>query len=296
MEQSVKENYIKAGKISAEILEYGRSLIKKENSLLDVCNKIEEKIISLKAEPAFPAQISCNEIAAHFCPLKDDTIIFGEQLASLDIGVHVNGCIGDTALTVDLSNSYPDLVRASREALNEAIKIVQIGTTLGEIGKVIQETIESFNFKPVKNLSGHGLGSYNIHDKPAVPNYDNKDSTKLEKGMVIAIEPFATNGIGLIEEKGSPSIFSLLGKKPTRIGFVRNVQKDIEKLNGLPFTKRWLASNFSDAKVDYALKQFKQLGILGEYPPLVEKTNGFVSQAEHSLLIDDKVIVLTKKS
>ena len=103
MEESVKNDYIKAGKIAAEALEYGKSLIKKGNIIVDVCNKVDEKIVSLGAEPAFPSQISCNEIAAHFCPLKDDKTVFDEQLVSLDVGAHVNGCIGENAVTVDLS-------------------------------------------------------------------------------------------------------------------------------------------------------------------------------------------------
>jgi len=86
----------------------------------------------------------------------------------------------------------------------------------------------------------------------------------------------------------------LIGKKSVRIGFVRNIQKEIEKLNGLPFTTRWLTKKFSSAQVKFALNQFKQLEILKEYPPLVEKQDGLVSQAEHSLLVDDVVVVLTE--
>ncbi len=289
-----QDDYIKAGRIAAEVREYGKSLIKKDSLLLGVTENIEGKIKSLGAEPAFPVQLSCNEIAAHFCPEKDDKTIFEDQLVCLDVGVHVNGFIGDCACSVDLSGKNSELVKASEEALKEATKLLQIGARLGEIGKTINQTIESFGFKPVRNLSGHGLSQWNIHDKPTVPNYDNEDSTELKKGMVIAIEPFATNGIGLIEEKGDPSVFTLTGKKSVRIGFVRNIQKEIEKLNGLPFTTRWLIQKFSEGQVKYALNQLKLLDILHEYPPLVEKQKGLVSQAENSFLIDDDIVCLTK--
>src|SRR3989339_1929737 len=121
MDEEIKQNYIKAGRISAEVLEYGKSLIKKGNSLLETTELIEKKIFELDAKPAFPVQISCNEIAAHFCPEEDDKTIFEEQLASLDLGIHVDGFIADTAVTVDLSGSYSDLLKASEEALKEAI-------------------------------------------------------------------------------------------------------------------------------------------------------------------------------
>ena len=286
--------YRKAGKITVEVREYGKSLIKKSSSLLEVADKIEKKISELGAEPAFPVQISCDDIAAHYCPEEDDKSAFEEQLASLDAGIHVDGFIADTAVTVDLSGKYSDLVKSSEEALKEAIKIIQIGTPLNEIGRTIQETIESFGFKPIRNLTGHGLDEYNVHSFPTVPNFDNKDTTPLEKGMVIAVEPFATPGVGMIHEKGDASVFDMVGKKAVRTGFVRDIQKEIEKYNGLPFTTRWLSRKFSEPKVRYALNQFRQLGILRSYPPLVERSNAVVSQAEHTLLIDDKVEILTE--
>ncbi len=293
MEPEIIEEYKKAGKIAAQALAYGKELIKKDAKVLDVCNKIEEKIVSLGALPAFPVQISMDSIAAHYCPEDDDETKFSDQLVSLDVGVHIDGFIGDNACSVDLSGENSELVKASEEGLKAAIEKVKLGVKLSEIGKAIEDAITSFGFKPVRNLSGHGLDSYNIHSLPTIPNFDTKEDKVLDKG-VIAIEPFATNGAGMIHEKGDPSVFSLIGRKSVRVSFVRNIQKEIEKLNGLPFTTRWLTKKFSSAQVKYALNQFKQLGILKEYPPLVEKQDGLVSQAEHSLLIlDTEVLVLT---
>ncbi len=288
------KNYKKAGKIAAEVLAYGKDLIKKDRLVLDVANQIEAKIFELNAKPAFPVQLSMNEIAAHYCPEDNDNSVFSDQLVSLDVGVHIDGCIGDTACTVDLSGKNSDLVKAAEEALKAAIEVVKVGVELKDIGKSIETAITNYGFNPVKNLSGHGLDLYNIHSKPSIPNFNTKDSTKLEKRKVIAIEPFATNGIGLIGEKGDASVFSLIGKKSVRIGFVRDILKQIESYNGLPFTTRWLTKKFSEGQVRYALNQLKLLEILREHPPLVEKENGLVSQAEHSLLIDDEIIVLTK--
>jgi len=293
MEQEIIEKYKEAGKIAAEALAFGKGLIVKGGSVLDVCDKVEEKIVSLGGEIAFPAQVSMDSIAAHYCPEEDDELKFSDQLVSLDVGVHVDGFIGDNACSVDLSGGNSDLVKASEEALKAAIDTVKVGVKLSSIGKAIEDAITSLGFKPVRNLSGHGLDSYNIHCSPTIPNFDTKDDLVLEKG-VIAIEPFATNGNGMIYEKGEPSVFGLVGHKSVRVGFVRNIQKEIEKLNGLPFTTRWLSRKFSSGQVKYAFNQFKQLEILKEYPPLVEKTDGLVSQAEHSLLVDDEVVVLTK--
>ena len=295
MDSETIQNFIEAGKISAEALEYGKSLIKKGNSLLEATELIEKKIFELGGKPAFPVQISCNEIAAHFCAEEEDNTIFKDQVVCLDLGVHVNGAIGDNAYTIDLSGKYSDLVKAAQKALEEALKIVNVGTELRAIGKVINDAIASYGYSPVKNLSGHGLDLYEIHTKPTVPNFDDGNKFVLRKGMTFAIEPFSTNGSGFVHESGLPSVFMLEHKKPVRSPITREVLKEIESYEGLPFAKRWLTRKFG-AKANFALREMSQLGMLHEFPPLVEISKGMVAQAEHSILIDDEgeIIVLTK--
>ncbi len=295
MDEESKQNYIRAGKISAQVLEFGKSLLKKGNSLLDATEKVEKKIHELGGKPAFPAQISCNEIAAHFCPEDEDKTVFDSQVVSLDIGINIEGVITDSACTVDLSGSYADLVKASQKALDEALNVINAGVELRQIGRVINDAISSYGYVPIRNLSGHGLGLYNIHDEPTIPNIDNGDKTTLKKGMVFAIEPFATTGAGMVHESGLATVFMLEHKKPVRSQITREILREIETYDGLPFAKRWLTRKFG-AKANFAFRELTQLGILHQFPPLVEINKGIVSQAEHSVLIDDKgeVIVYTK--
>ncbi|MBW2993221.1 type II methionyl aminopeptidase [Candidatus Woesearchaeota archaeon] len=294
MEQEVLEKLKKAGKIAAEALEFARWLVKPGVLVVEVCDKVEEKIRRLEAEPAFPVQISMNDIAAHFCPESDDKAEFSDQLVSIDVGVHVDGWVGgDTALTIDLSKKNEELVKASRDALNNAIRIIKPGVKLREIGAVIHDTITDYGFSPVRNLSGHGLGEWSVHERPSIPNYDNGDNTELKEDDLIAVEPFATNGAGIIYESSPATVFALVNKKPVRLPMVRRVLKEIEKLNGLPFTTRWLTKKFSSsAKI--AIVQMARQDIIKEYPPLIDKNHGLVSQAEHSLIVRDKPIILTK--
>ncbi len=288
------EDWKKACKIAAQALEYGKGLIKKGSNLLDVAKKTDEKIISLGGEIAFPSQISMNQIAAHFCPTKNNNPVLDNQIAKLDVGVHVNGFIGDNACTVDLSGENRKLVKASRDALNNAVKIIKPGITLSEIGREIQETIMNYGFAPVRNLSGHGLGKFDVHTKPTIPNYDNGDETEIKKGDIFAIEPFATNGYGVVIETANPTVFSLAQKKPVRDMTTRQVLKEIENYKGLPFAKWWLEEKFPLFRVNLALRQLENLGIIKGYPPLADRENGLVSQAEHTILVDEKAIVLTK--
>jgi methionyl aminopeptidase len=294
MDNAIKEKYIRAGKIAAEAREYGASLIKEGSSLLDVTEAVEKKIIELGGEFAFPPQISLNETAAHYCAEPEDKVVFKKgDLVKLDVGVMIDGYIGDTAVTVNLGN-HDKLVEASREALNNAIKKIRPGVTISEIGKAIHETIVSYGYSPVKNLSGHGLSQYVFHDRPSIPNFDTGDKTKLEKGSVIAIEPFASNGSGVIYESGAGNIFSQVNKKPVRNIMTREILREIEQYRAMPFTTRWLTRKFHPGKVNFALRELLQLEIIRAYPPLPDMGKGLISQAEHTIIVDDKPIVTTQ--
>ena len=287
-------DYIKAGEIAGKARDYGASLIIVGASMVEIADKIEKKIKELGGNIAFPAQMSINDIAAHQMPMMGQDVIFKEgDLVCLDVGAEYNGAIGDTARTIDLGDNE-DLVKASREALNEALKLVKPGVEIREIGKKIHEIITSYGFSPIKNLSGHGVDYYKIHTKPSMPNYDNGDTTKLVEGQTIAIEPFASKGRGMIYESGSPGIFMLKTKKPVRGPFTRKVLKEIEKFNGLPFAPRWLLDKFSKAQILIAFREMRQLKILEEFPSLVDMGHGLVSQAEHTMIVRDELIVTTK--
>ena len=287
------KDWIKAGEIASEALEYGKDLIKKDKSVLEIVESVEAKIFQLGGKPAFPTNISINEIAAHYSPVKDDFSIKESDIVKLDVGVHVNGAIGDNAVTV---GNNKELIEASREALNEAIKIIQIGTKLRDIGRVIDKTISSYGFKSIKNLTGHSIDIYEQHAGLSVPNYDDGNKSELKKGMVIAVEPFATTGIGLIEEGKDSGIFRLEKVKNVRTDMSREILNFIiEEYRTLPFTKRWLLKKFPEFKVNFALNNLQKEGILDQYKQLPERGKGLVSQAEHTLLIDDKIKILTKR-
>ena len=295
MDKKEIEKYEKAGKIAAEALNYGKGLIKKGDSLLEVTDKIEGFILKKGGGIAFPSQMSLNHVAAHFYPDADDNTVFEDQVVKLDVGVHVDGFIGDTALTVDLSGDHGELVKASRDALNKAIKVVRAGVTIGEIGEVIQGTISGYGFAPVRNLSGHGLDEYDVHSPPTIPNTATGDKTKLEEGQVIAIEPFASTGVGVVVETSNATLFQMIGHRPVRENVTREVLKYIEQYKHLPFAKRWLLRKFPPLKVNFALKRLLNNDVIRDFPPLADKAKGIVSQAEHTLLVEkNKARVLTK--
>ncbi len=285
LEESDLADWRKAGQISAEALDYGMKLIKKGSLLVEVCDAVDAKIIELGAKPSFPAQISVDHIAAHYCPEAGDKLVLDSQVCKLDVGACFNGAMGDNAATIDLNGKYADLVAASEKALAAAIKVVKAGVSLGEVGRAIREAIASYGFSPIRNLSGHGLGKFEIHTKPTVPNFDNGDKTQLQENEVIAIEPFATTGKGIIYESSSPEVFMQVLDKQTRDTSVRKILEKIRGFENMPFAKRWLLKEFPAIKVALALKILGQQGIIQSFPPLIEEAKGIVSQAEKTILV-----------
>ena len=293
MDQTIINHYLKAGKIASECLQYGKSLIKPGASVKDILIKVEHKIIEKGGSLAFPTQISLNEFAAHSCSDLNDTTILKDQVVKLDLGVHIEGCIADTALTVDLSGKYGNLVKASQEALDNALKIVKPGVSLNEIGKVIHDTITKHGFTPVRNLYGHGLGAYEIHTSPSVPNYDNGNKNVLKEGQVIAIEPFASTGSGMVQESSPATVFTLIKDSGVRDPITRSVLMEIKKQKGLPFAKRWLDEKFGN-KTNFALRQLETAECIHAHPPLFDSARGMVSQAEHSVIVLKEPLVFTR--
>lgn len=296
MDKETFEAYVKAGKIAAKARDYGASLIKVGANLLEVTDKIEKRIVELGGEFAFPPQISLNDIAAHYYPSDDDKTVFKEgDVVKLDVGVHINGFVGDTAVTIVLSDDakLKLLEEASREALNSALRIIKPGVTLGEIGRTIHDEIAKRGFSPIRNLSGHGLDRFVIHDAPSIPNFDTGSQEKLEEDQVIAIEPFASTGAGIIYESSNPTLFSLVGKKPTRSPLTREVLRDLEEYNELPFSMRWVAKKHGIGKAGFAIRDLRHINALREYPPLPDKAHGIVSQAEHTVIVRDKPVITT---
>jgi len=287
------QDLLKAGRIAAQALEYGRKQVKKSATILGGSEKVEEKIFQLGGQLAFPVNMSCDTIAAHYAAAPNDTTVLNEQVLKLDVGVSINGWIGDNAVTIDLSGQHDDLVKASREALNKVIKLLKPGITLHEIGSTVEETITGMGFQPIRNLSGHELGKYIVHTGISIPSYASGEMTPLKEGMIIAVEPFATRGKGVIKEQGTAEIFSVKEYRPLRVGFVRDILNYCQQhYKFMPFSRRALLAKFTLPQVNYALSTLKINGILREYPPLVEK--GLVSQAEHSMIIEkDKARVLT---
>jgi methionyl aminopeptidase len=141
----------------------------------------------------FPGQIctSVNAEVVHGIPSPQRKILRGD-IVSVDIGVVHNGFIGDTATTVMVGVTDPEVIRlisVAEEALLAGIKQARSGNRLGDVSNAIETVVKRAGFAVVKDFVGHGVGR-SMHEDPQIPNYGPAGrGPKLKSGMTLAIEP-----------------------------------------------------------------------------------------------------------
>jgi methionyl aminopeptidase len=263
----------------------------------DVCQGVEDDIRRQGGALAFPAQCSRNEVAAHDCPSPDDDRVFGEgDLAKLDLGVHIDGWVVDTAVTVNVGDRPENrpLIDGARAALEAAIAQAGPGVAIVRLSQAIAATLRGYGVRPIRNLCGHHVGRWTVHCPPPVPNVPDGSDDRLAIGGVLAIEPFATDGGGVAAERGKAEVFRVAPGQEDGIPIEPAVAQCFRELRGLPFSRRDLKA-FPRPLVEATLTLLTSQGRLAAYPPLVETMGGRVAQAEHSLLVGpDGVEVLTR--
>ncbi|MEM2025239.1 MAG: type II methionyl aminopeptidase [Desulfurococcaceae archaeon] len=296
LDEASLKSLIAAGKIAKEAREYSQRLVKPGVKLLDLAVNIENYIKEWGGGLAFPVNIGVNSVAAHYTPVfNDDLTVPDGSVVKIDIGVHVDGYIADTAITVSLSPAHNRLVEATSSALERALRAISPGMRALEIGRAIEESIKSAGFKPIQNLGGHGIERYSIHSGVVIPNYrDFLCRHRLVPG-VYAIEPFATNGVGLVKEVGTVTIYALKSLDREASPLAKTVYNLInQERRGLPFAPRWYINRVLDlVSFNTALAHLDKAGCLKEYPVLVERGGGAVAQFEHTVVVTEREVIVT---
>ena len=314
------EKYEKAGKIAAKVRKQAAKKATAGMKVIDLIDWIESEIKSTGAGLSFPCNVSINQIAAHYTsPPGDDTVFCEGDIVKIDLGAEVDGYVSDTAVTVIIEGDNADLVDddgnplkmpgrlddgnpivsedeieerraiidASSSALENVISIIKDGVSLEEIGCVVQETMNSKGYNPIVNLSGHSLEQYNLHAGLSIPNYPEKSSVVLKEGDHVAIEPFATNGVGMVNDIPSHYIYSYLRTRPLRQPDATKLLKRIrEDFTYFPFAQRHLLEGYDEHSLNRAMRPLITSRSIYPYNALKEKTDGMVAQTEHTIIVE----------
>ncbi len=294
MEEKEKKKWLWVGKIAKKTLARAIDLVHEDMPVLELAEKLEDYIRNYAA-PAFPVNISVNHVAAHYSPgVNDSSVIPAKSIVKVDVGVHKEGYIADAAISIALTSEYEDLLKASFEALVNAEKTLKAGVKTGFVGAVIEETILSYGFKPIKNLTGHKISRFNLHAGKSIPNTKTIFSSKVEEDEVYAVEPFATDGAGYVVELSEGYIYRLTSARRTGDKQVDRYLRDMwRRFKTLPFSERWVARFIGEEKAKIVLSTLLKKKIVTVYPVLVEKKGGLVSQFEDTVIITEKNALIT---
>lgn len=260
-------DYRHAAETHRQVRQWAQKNVKPGMSLTEIANGIEDSVRRLVghdglaegdaivAGMGFPTGLNLDRIAAHYSPnFGNKTILQESNVMKVDIGVHVNGKIVDSAFTMAFDPTYDNLLEAVKEATNTGIREAGIDVRLGELGGYIQETMESYEceiggktypIKAIRNLTGHTILPYSIHGTKSVPIVGGTgDTTKMEEGDVFAIETFGSTGNGHVHDEGEVSHYALRSDAPKvdlRLSSAKSLLSVIKKNFGtIPFCRRYL--------------------------------------------------------
>lgn len=272
---------------------------------------------------AFPVGVNINNIVAHdskTTAIKDDrTFVLGD-VVKVDIGVHINGRIIDSAFTHIVSNSagisdpdsyYNTVLEASRDSVFSTIKMAGPDQSLYELSENIEEIIESYEIdlagntipiRAVEGIGGHNILKHQIHGGKlilCVPDEELQGDLRMEEDEVYAIETYASTGIGHITQNDTMAQCThFMEMDHESIENNKNITKNFKKQfrrlpfykwlqtrNGLPFSSSWLQDKNVDKipKMSKAFKMGIETGQMVAYPPLNDEPNSVVAQFEHTI-------------
>ncbi len=286
------ESLRKAGEIAKQVKQELKPSIKIGAKAREIILMAESKIKELGGACAFPVNLSVNNVAAHYTsPLKDDNLILQEgDIVKIDLGVHVEGWLVDTAFTVSFNDSEraENIIQATQVALEAAKMMAKPGVNTQKIGKKIEEIVKGFNYNPIKELGGHQIERWVVHGTKPLPDLGNQGGALMEEGDIFGVEIFASTGLGSIHRTNAAYIYELnplVGRVPLRrknskklLGFINKNYKT------LPFAERWLAEEF-EFGLTFGLQELIQQGKLSPHYVLVEKKGELVAQSEETILI-----------
>jgi methionyl aminopeptidase len=293
MEPEALEAYKKAGKICGAARDYGAGLIKDGARAVDIAEAVEKKIRELGGGLAFQTTINLNDVAAHYAPLLGDSLtIKAADYVKLDCGVHIDGWIADTAITIRPAGR-DRLIECSEKMLAVALPMFRPGTVIDEISAAMEDVAKEFKFKPVANLTGHSLERWTVHGGIVIPCVRGSAPKVLSEGEVYGIEPFVTTGKGMVKDSPPPTIFRWIADRPQRDMTAKRLlitaKSDWQRL---PFAKRWAQEKFGN--VDLVLNRLVKDGSLWAYNTLKEISGKPVAQTEHTVIVGDKPVVITR--
>lgn len=290
LDEEALESYVRAGRIAASIIRDASRIVWEGRRRIDVCEEVERLIVERGGKPAFPCNLCLDEVAAHFTsPTGDEDRIPEGSLVKLDVGVHIDGFIADTAVTLCFDDRYEPLAEAVEEALEKAVKAMKPGVKVSEVGRIVERVLRGRGFRPIENLMGHQVDRFNLHAGLSIPNVA-VGSGRIRDGCVYAVEPFGTvrEASGLVKSGRETYIFRCLTARRVKDeDSSRLLRRLWSNFRSLPFAERWVLNwRVEGIEVEKVWSRLKRNPkVIFGYPVLVEARRGVVAQSEWTVAI-----------
>ncbi len=192
-----------AGQLVGQVLLELRNMVEPGMTTLEVNDAADRMIRDAGAYPTFKGY---NGFPFSICASVNEQVVHGfpstyelqeGDIFSIDVGVTLDGFVGDTATTIPVgtvSEERLKLIRVAEECLELAIAQCRVGNHVGDIGWAVQSYAEAHGYSIVREYVGHGIGR-RMHEDPQIPNYGKPGKgPKIKKGYVFAIEPMINLG------------------------------------------------------------------------------------------------------
>ncbi|KAJ5777436.1 hypothetical protein N7520_000682 [Penicillium odoratum] len=313
-DQTWLTNYRKAAEVHRQVRRWTQDNVRPGHTLSQVADDIDEGVRALLDNPGletgsclvsglgFPTGLALNNCVAHYTPNpgQKEIVLQSTDVLKVDFGVHINGWIVDSAFTMSFDPTYDNLLAAVKDATNTGIKNAGVDVRISDVSAAIQETMESYEVeirgktypvKPVRDLSGHNIGHYQIHGGKSIPFVKTKDQTKMEEREIFAIETFGSTGLG--KTRDGPGVYgygkNLHAPKKviTPLASARSLYKTInDNFGTIVFCRRYLER----LGVDRYLAGMNSLisqGVVDLYPPLMDIEGSYSAQFEHTILLGE---------
>jgi methionyl aminopeptidase len=188
------QNAVRAGMTTRELDEIGRLSLEAEGARS-----------APQAMYKFPAAtcISVSPVIAHGIP--NEHVLRDGELIHIDVSAELDGYFADTGASMVVSSSgrrFEKLIEATKAALTRALRAAKAGNPLNVVSRAVQTEARKRGYNVITDLTGHGIGR-KLHEEPReILNYfDPKDRRILNEGLVLAIEPFLTTGVGRVTQE-----------------------------------------------------------------------------------------------
>ena len=285
------EAYRRGGQIISQLRRTVPTFVHEGGLVRELCERVEAEILVLGGQPAFPCNVGINEVAAHYTsPWDDASVLPKESVVKVDFGVHIDGYVNDSAVTVSLNPVYNSMIQVAEEALRSGVERIAHGVRFSDVGEQIQKAIAQYGCKPIRNLTGHKVERYTVHAGKSVPNVAGPAPGRFEVGEVYAIEPFVTvrEAAGRVEDADQVFIYRAVRDRGVRSEAARKIVEYVRRTyRTLPFASRWLYSSLGKEVVQDGFSETLKAKCISGYPVLVEASGKAVTQAEHTVIVKE---------